>query len=145
MCTRYAFIPKLSHAGRGFLLQLINWPEADRLRRAGLGTRRRQAMLQPVVAERAFLSDTAVLAHVDHAERTRGDAIAATVAGRRIDEHRVELRSQNRAGRADFEAGRIDAVLADVGHHQPRCLSAIGVSAELLDELDVPPVHIREA
>src|SRR6266571_3475817 len=39
----------------------------------------------------------------------------------------------------------VDAVLADVGHHQPRGLRAVGVGAELLDELDVPPVYIREA
>src|SRR5262249_7658727 len=46
--------------------------------------------------------------------------------------------------RADFQARSIDAVLAHVGHHQPRGLSAIRVGAELLDEFDVSPIHVRE-
>ncbi len=41
-------------------------------------------------------------------------------------------------GGADLEAGRVDAVLADVAHHQPAPVGP--VLAELLDELDVPPV-----
>jgi len=36
-------------------------------------------------------------------------------------------------------------MFADVGHHQPRRLTALGVGAELFDELDVPPVDVGEA
>src|SRR5262249_4454086 len=46
-------------------------------------------------------------------------------------------------GRANFKAGRVDAVLADVRHHEPYGLAAIG--AELFDELDVPPVDVGKA
>src|SRR5262249_18442974 len=46
---------------------------------------------------------------------------------------------------AHLQARGVDAVLADVGHHQPRRLTALGVGAELLDELDVPPVDVGKA
>src|SRR5262249_17237519 len=42
-----------------------------------------------------------------------------------------------------FEARRVDAVLADIGHHEPG--DVLAVLADLLDEFDVPPVNIGEA
>ena len=56
---------------------------------------------------------------VDHAERTGRHAVAAAVADVLLDDDRAELGAEERAGRADVEAGGVRAVLADVGAHQP--------------------------
>src|SRR6185369_2165763 len=99
--------------------------------RAGLRAGRLEADLEPVVAERALLGDVGDRVDLDHAERTGRDAVAAAVADVGLDHHRVELRPDNRAGRADLEAASLDAVFADVAHHQPARVLAVG--AELLD------------
>src|SRR5262249_23342636 len=59
--------------------------------------------------------------------------------------HRVELGADDGRRGAHLQARGVDAVLAHVGHHQPGGLAAVGVGAELLDELDVPPVDVGEA
>src|SRR5262249_20322509 len=117
--------------------------ELDRLRRARLRAGRLHAVLQPVVTEGALLGDVVDRVDLDHPERAGRDAVAAAVADVRRDHDRVELGPDDRAGRADLEAAGLDAVLADVAHHQPAPLRAVG--AELLDELDVAPVRAVEA
>src|SRR5207253_4496066 len=93
--------------------------------------------LQPVVTERA-LPDAAVfllteqrqlerrvlrtlrkVTLVEHAERTRGHAVAAAVADVLLDDDRSELGSEQRSGRTDVETAGVRAVLADVARHQP--------------------------
>src|SRR5262249_25716387 len=106
---------------------------------------RRQAVLEPVVAEGAFLSETGVGAGVDDAKRARGDAIAATVARRLVDVHGVEFSAQDGARRAYLQARGIDAMFAHIRHHQPGGLLAIRVGAELLDKLDMPPINVGKA
>src|SRR5690606_24635756 len=54
----------------------------------------------------------------------------------------VELRADDRARRADLEAGRLHAVLADIAHEQP---AAIVGAVELLDELHMAPVDPVQA
>src|SRR5262249_44103253 len=102
-------------------------------------------LLETVVTERALLGDVLVLAHVDDTERASGDAVPAAVAGRLVYVDGIELGTQDGAGGADVQARGVDAVLADVGHHQPGGLRAVGIGTELLDELHVPPVDVREA
>src|SRR5688500_13806212 len=75
---------------------------------------------------------------LDDAERTRRDAVAATVAGVRLDHDRVELGPDDGCGGAHCEAAGLDEVPADVAQHQPLALGPVPL--ELLDELDVPPV-----
>src|SRR5436190_5504971 len=92
------------------------------------------------------------LAPVEDAERAGGHAVAAAVADVRLDDDGAVLGSEQRAGRADVEAGRVRAVLADVRAHQPAEGVArvrgrvdarlVAVEAErlaLLDERDVAP------
>src|SRR5262249_1423375 len=136
----HALALQLPQAPFGDALQLAHRAEADRLRGAGLGTGRRQVLLQPVVAEGALLGDVAAVAGVDDARGAGRDGVPAGVARRLVDEHRVELGAQDGAGGADVHARRVDAVLADVRHHQPG--DALGAGAVLFDELDVTPVDV---
>src|SRR5262249_49666942 len=105
---------QLVHPRLRILHELIPWAEANRLRRTGLGTRRRQAGPPAVVAERTLRGHELVriAAHVDDAERTRRNAIAAAVARRLIDIHGIKLGAQDGPGRADLQARSIDTVLA---------------------------------
>ena len=96
--------------------------------------------MKPIIAKRAFLSDMLFGAHVDDAERAGGDAVAATVACRFLNINRVEFGADDGPGRADFETRSIDAVLTDVGEHQP--IGSGTIRAEVFDELDVAPVHV---
>ena len=79
---------------------------------------------------------------VDHAERAGGDAVAAAVAGGLLDVDRVELGADDRAGRADLQAGASTQCLQTSDIISQRAVDA--VRAELLDELDVPPVDVGE-
>src|SRR5581483_9701838 len=109
--------------------ELVERPELDRLRRAGLRACRLVAALQAVVAERA-LPDPAVLllaedrqevglvphvlrrrdvALVEDAEGTRGHAVAAAVADVLLHDDRSELRAEERARRADVETRGVRA------------------------------------
>src|SRR5439155_20736215 len=118
--------------------KLVDGPELDRLRRTGLGAGRLEAALQPVVAQRALLRRARDRVHLDDAEGTGGDAVAAAVAGIRLDDDGIELGPDDRAGRTHFEAAGLDAMLADVAHQEPSPVAA--VFGELLDELDVTSV-----
>src|SRR4029079_2438256 len=89
------------------------------------------------------------LVESDDAVRAGRDAIAAAVANVLLDEHGVELGTDDGVRRTDLEAAGLLAVLADVGHHQPRLTAgdrrrgrheALVVRRDLLDELDVSPV-----
>src|SRR5690606_958083 len=148
--------------------QLVHGPEADRVRWARLRARGLEPVLQPVVAQRALVRLARALpVDLDHAERTRGLAVAAAVAHVLLDEDGVELGADDRAGRARLQARRVHAVLADVRHEQPplpglRPLLARGQVApglefggrlaprlearlvELLDEHHVSPRRGRE-
>src|SRR5207244_641130 len=66
-----------------------------------------------------------------------GAAGPDSVADRRLNDHRVELGTDDGAGGTHLEAPCLDAVLAHVAHHQP---AAVVRTLELLDEADVPPV-----
>src|SRR5213595_3056817 len=128
---------ELSDAFLGAGPQLGNRPELDRVGGTGLGARRLEAHLEPVVAQGALLGRARHRVDVDHAERARGNAGPAPVAHVGLDHHRVELGADDRAGGAHLQASRLDAVLAHVAHHQP---AAVVGSLELLDEAHVPPV-----
>src|SRR3954452_12397827 len=111
------------------LTQLGQRTELDRVRRTRLRAGRLLVVLQPVVTERALPHATVVLALVEHAERTRWNAVAAAVAHVLLHHHRSELRAEERTRRAHLEASRVRAVLAHVRGHEPTHL------AELLTEL----------
>src|SRR5206468_11799461 len=117
--------------------QLDDRPELDRVCGAGLRARGLQPHLEPVVAERAFLRRTGHRVNIDDAERARGDARAAAVADVRLDHDCVEFGTDDGAGGTHLQASCLDAMLADVAHHQP---AAVVGTLELLDETDVPPV-----
>src|SRR5260370_18716416 len=129
--------PELHEARVRPLAQFGDRPELDRIRWTRLGAGRLEPDLHPVVAQRAFLRRSRGRVHVDHAEGAGGDAGAAAVAHVRLDDDRVELGANNRARGADLQAPRLDAVLANITHHQP---AAVVRTVELLDELDVTPV-----
>src|SRR5205085_5350443 len=90
------------------------------------------------------------LSLVEHAERTGGYAVAAAVADVLLDDDGSILRAEEGSGRADVEARRMRAVLADVGAHQPaqrvpgipvdgRLLPVEAQRLVLFDERDVAP------
>src|SRR4051812_16945093 len=145
--------------------QLVDLPELDRVGRARLRAGGLVPAFEPVVAERAF-PDPAVLllpedrqvqgrllgrprrqlTLVEDAERTGWDAVAAALADVLLHHDRPLLGAGERSGRADVEAGRMRAVLADVGAHQPaksvvgtRLVAVEAQRRALLDEGDVAP------
>ena len=56
---------------------------------------------------------------IDHAERTRNDAITAAVANIVLHQHGTDFGAHNCAGRTRFEATGFFAMLADVGKKNP--------------------------
>src|SRR3989475_6219486 len=129
---------QLLHARLRSLSKLADGPKLNRLGRAGFRAGGLHPALQPVVTERALLRSVGYRVDVDHAERTGRNAVAASIASVRLNDDGVELGSDDRARRADFQAGGVDTVLADVAHEQPS--TVLSVLAELLDELDVAPM-----
>ena len=110
--------------------------------------------MQPVVAQRALLGAPVALPPLDHPVRAGGDAVAAAVADVLLHDDRSELGAEERSRRADVQAARVRAVLADVRRHEPA--QAVGAVVPLavvlgglrhaqvhrhplLDERDVPP------
>ena len=77
----------------------------------------------PVVAEGAFERAAGVgqrfWAPVNHAKRTRDDAVPAAVANVILHEHRTDFGANNRARRTRFEATSFVAVLADIRKENP--------------------------
>src|SRR5213080_2634802 len=137
-----ALSAELLHPFLGPLPQLRNRPELDRVGRTGLGARGLEAHLETVITEGALLRRARHRVDVDDAERTGGDTCPAAVAHVGLDHDRVELGADDGAGGTDFQAARLDAVLAHVAHHQP---AAVVRALELLDEADVAPVDAVEA
>src|SRR5687768_9538978 len=121
------------------LPEIANRAELNRVGGAGLRARRLHAVLQPVIAQSALLSRAGRGIDIDDAERTCRYTIAAAVAGIRLNHDGIELGAYNRVGRAYFEAGGLNAMLANVAHQEPTALAS--VLGELLDKLDVPPVE----
>src|SRR5919204_325446 len=95
------------------LAKLLHLPELDRVRRAGLGAGRLEAVSEAVVAEGALPHPAIALALLEHAEGTRGHAVAAAVADVLLHDHRSVLGAEQGPGGAHLEAGRLGAVLAD--------------------------------
>src|SRR6185436_20346459 len=95
-------------------------PELDRLGGAGLGAGRAQAVVDAVVTEGALLGGAGPLVEADDTERTGRHAVPAAVADVLVDVDGAELRPVDRPGRAGVETAGVRAVLADVGHEQPR-------------------------
>src|SRR4030095_11477871 len=94
-----------------------------------------------VVAERAVRSEPGFLVVPDDVVRARRDTVAAPIADVVLDVDGVELRPDDRVGRADFHAARERAVLADVAHHAP---GDGPLRRAPFDELDVAPVLLVE-
>src|SRR6185436_18716378 len=115
--------------------------ELDRLGGARLGARRGEVGLESPVTERALLRDARLLAEADDVVRAGRDAVPAAVADVRLDVDGVELRLDDRVGRADLHARRERAVLAHVAHHRP---GNPALRLLRLDEPDVPPVLLVE-
>src|SRR5207237_7407742 len=125
------------------LVELIQRTELNRVRRTGLGARRLQPALQPVVAQRAFVRLAVVDVQLDDAERTRRNTVPAAVADVLLDHHSTELRSKQGPSRARFQAAGASAVFAYIAHHQPvalerlhLCYSYAAVVCELFDKAD---------
>src|ERR1051326_8823132 len=119
------------HPLLGLRDEIIAEAELDRLRRARFGARRSEAVVNAVVTERALLGGARLLVERDDAERTRRHAVPAAVAHVLIDVDGAELRALNRARRTRVETPGVRAVLADVGHQEPRHVAG---GPRLLDE-----------
>src|SRR5690606_37416678 len=85
------------------LTQVSDRAELDRVRRARLRARRLETDTDAVIAQRALLRCARRRVHVDHTERTCGDARSAAVADVRLDDDGIELGADDRAGRTDLE------------------------------------------
>src|SRR5882762_4930840 len=133
---------ELADPGLRLLSELGNRPEHDRVGGTGLGAGGLQPGLQAVVTERALLGRVRDRIHPDDAEGAGRDAVTAPVARVGLDHDRVELGTDDGAGRAHLEAAGLDAMLAYVGHQEPAATTSIG--RELLHEPDVAPVKAVE-
>jgi hypothetical protein len=134
---------ELLHTALGALLQLSDRPELDGAGGTCLGACGLQAALQAVVAQRTLFGGIRGGVDVDDAKRARPDAISAAVTDIGLDHHGVEFGADDGAGRTDFEAACLDAMLTHVAHHQPAADGTI--FAKLLDEFDVAPVDAIQA
>src|SRR5262245_5321318 len=123
------------HALLGLGDQLVPEAELNRLGRAGLGARGAEAVVDPIVAEGALLGGPGLLVEAHDSKRARRDAVPAAVADVLVDVDGAVLGPVDRAVRARIEATRLGAVLADVGHEQPRHVSGL---LGLLDEAHEP-------
>src|SRR5437660_10738304 len=128
----------------GTLLKLLDVAELDRSRRARLGAGRGHVVFEAVVAQRALvrrprLELTVLGGAVDDAEGTGRHAEPTAITDVLLDVDGVVLGPDQRPGRASLEAGRVGAMLADVGHHQPALVLPARIGFRLLDELDVAP------
>src|SRR5581483_7219634 len=121
--------------------ELVAESELDRLRRARLGARRSESIVDAIVTERAFSRRPRLRVERDDTERARGHAVATAVANVLVDVHRSVLGAVDGAGRAGLETAGLRAVLADVGHEQPR---QIPVRLGLLDEAHESEGLVRE-
>src|SRR5262249_42662266 len=117
-------------------------PKLDRLGRTSLRAGRLEASLHPIVTERALLRGARNRVDFNDAERAGCNAVAAAVAGVRLNDDGIELGPDNRARGADFEASRVHAVFADIAHKQPAAV--FPVIGELLDKFHVTPVDTVE-
>src|SRR5262245_26328798 len=115
--------------------ELVAEAELDRVGRARLGAGGPEPVVDAIVAERALLCGPGRLVEAHHAEGARGDAVAAPVAHVLVDVDRAVLGPIDGAGRARVEAAGLRAVLAHVGHEQPRQVAG---GLGLLDEADQP-------
>src|SRR5204862_2224203 len=104
----------------GDVLQLFEIAEENRLCRTRLRARWDLARFLPVVAERAFERASVIRTAIDHAERTRDDAVAAAVADVGLHEHAAEFGADDRSGRTRFETSGVLAMFADVRRKLPR-------------------------
>jgi hypothetical protein len=110
---------------------------------AGFRASRLHASLKAVVAKGAFLRRSGDRIDVNDAEGTRSDAVAAAVAGIRLNDHCVEFGSDDCIGWAYLKTSGLHTVLANVAHQQPAPFTAI--FGELLNKSDVAPVDAVEA
>src|SRR5262249_33849796 len=76
----------------------------------------------------------------DHAERTCGDTVAATIADVILNVNISKFVVDDRTRRARLFAWRLFAMLANVTHHQPAVLQRAGaVGSRLFLERDMTP------
>src|SRR5262249_15327416 len=119
--------------------QLLDRAELYGIGRAGLRASRLDAVLLPVVTERAFASMAVWFAAAYDAERASRDAIAAAVADVLLHVNIAEFVVDDGACRTCLLAGRLDAMLANIAHHQPAARAISAAAVELFDERDVAP------
>ena len=131
---------QLGDSARGEVDELVVGAELDRVGGAGLGARRLEPILEPVVAEGALAGPAVDVVAVHDAERTRGDAVAAAVADVGLEDHGLVLGADQRSGGAGVEAAGVRAVLAHVRHEHPVAEAAVppAVSA-IADQVDAAP------
>ena len=114
---------QLVHTLRRACAQIIEPPEHDRFSRTNFCARRCEAALLSVVAEGAFECAAGVgqrlWAPVNHAKRTRDDAIPTAVANVILHKDRTDFGANNCAGGTSFETTRFLAMLANIRKKNP--------------------------
>src|SRR5260221_11828392 len=105
------------------LAQLVHVAEEDGLCGAGFGAGRGEAILLPVVAERALPRAPIRLVQVDQAEWASGHAVGAAIADVRLYVDVAEFVPDDGAGWAGVEAAGMRTVLAHITHHEPAVLA----------------------
>src|SRR5215471_7893808 len=108
---------------RGARAQIIEPPEHDRFGGTNFCTCRRESALLSVVAKGAFECAAGIVqrlrAPVNHAKRTRDNAVPAAVANVVLHEHRADFRANDRSGGTGFEATSFFAMLANIRKKDP--------------------------
>ena len=79
------------------------------------------------------------IADLRNAEWTGRDAISAAVADILPDDNGVEFGANDRARRTSFETSGVDAVFADIAHHQPGHAPCRTFGNWLFDERHMAP------
>ena len=114
---------QLLHASRCTRAQIVEPAKDDRFGRANFRAGRDEPALLSVVTKSAFKCAAGIGQRlrpaIDHAKRTRHDAIAAAIADIVLHENGAGFGPDNRAGRTGFETAGFFAMFANIGQKNP--------------------------
>src|SRR5256884_7974701 len=136
-----AFVQLLNARAR-YLMQFRDGAKLNRFRWTRFRAGRLEAILLPVITERAFVGTAVRLVTIEHSKGTSRHAVTAAVTDVLLHINISEFIVDDRSGRARFLTRRLHTVLAHVAHHQPAI--TLHFMTELLDESHVSPRRVRK-
>src|SRR5215469_4683383 len=114
----YSMMLKDTQALFRLLLECLDFPKNDGIGRACLGAGWLHAILEPIIAERTFMSLViSFLVACNHPKRTGHHAITTTIADILLHIDCIKLGANDRPGRASFLTRRIRAMFTYIALH----------------------------